>query len=290
MQRRHYDRQNGRCTRNDSIAASIDAALADGARLIAIAGGDGTIQGVLTHLATLPAARMPVLMILGGGRTNLTPRDFGARGGPVSVLQRALDPEVRLQWLRRRVLTLTQPAQPGVSGFFVAGALVDRLIRDCHRYRAGGDGPLRDGAPSTGWFLLRTAAQAVTGEYRYAPPKLTVDASALGTLSGPTALLLCTTLDHPGQLLNPYAATGTGPLRVTAVRSNAEDFWMRVPRIARGRYATDMTPVAGYLSGRCDRIEVSGLRTVALDGQELDVDPAYPIIITAGLEFEFLQP
>jgi diacylglycerol kinase (ATP) len=274
----------------EPIADALDALIDGGARVIAIAGGDGTIQGALTHLATVPSERTPKLIVLGGGRTNLTPRDFGARGGPVALFQRALRPDAWLQPLRRRVLTLSQPGMAPVSGFFLAGALVDHLVRDCHAYRAAGSGPLRHGAPSTAWFLLRTAAQAMAGAYRYAPPTLAVQAPPLGDLSGPMPLLLCTTLDHSGDLLNPYARRGEGTLRLLAVRSDARAFWQRVPRIVRGRFTEQMNAAAGYLSGRCEHIEIAGLPSVSLDGQELELDSTMPLSIAAGPEFEFLQP
>jgi diacylglycerol kinase (ATP) len=274
----------------ESIAGALDAVIAGGADLVAIAGGDGTIQAALSHLGMLPADRVPRLMVLGGGRTNLTSRDFGARGGPLAVFERARRPGAWLQTIRRRVLTLSQPGSPPYSGFFVAGGLVDQLIRECHRYRAAGEGALRDGRPSTAWFLLRTAALAATGDYVYRPPRLEVAADGLGRLSAPMPFLLCTTLEHSTELLDPYARRGAGPLRLTAVRSGAEGFWRRLPGLVRGRFADTMDADAGYLSGKCTGIRITGLRTVALDGQELELDPGQPLDIAPGREFVFLQP
>jgi diacylglycerol kinase (ATP) len=278
----------------DSVGAALDDAISANVGLIAIAGGDGTIQAALTHLTERHAAdagrRLPNLMVLGGGRTNLTPRDFGARGGPLATFERAWRGAVPLQRIRRRVLTLSQPGHAAHSGFFVAGSLVDHLIRACHQYRAAGDGPLRDGVPSTAWFLARTAVQRLAGQYYYAPPVLAVDAASLGTLAGPMPVFLCTTLDHAGDLVNPYARRGAGPLRVTAIRSQARDFWWRIPRIVRGRFTSRMHRDAGYLSGRCTRLAVTGLRSISLDGQEFDLDPNLPLTIEPGPQFEFLQP
>jgi diacylglycerol kinase family enzyme len=274
----------------ESIADALDCVVTNGAELIAIAGGDGTIQATLSHFAASAAGRVPKLMILGGGRTNLTPRDFGARQGPLGVFARARRAGGRLQKLRRQVLTLSQPGGVTTSGFFLAGSLIDQLIRDCHRYRAASGGTLREGRPSTAWFLLRTAALATTGRYRYQPPRLSVTGAGLGEISGRIALLACTTLDHNADLINPYAQRGDGPIRLSAVRSDAEDLWRYLPRIVRGRYNTAMNVDTGYLSGRCELVRISGLRTVALDGQELELDPTVALEIRAGPEFQFLQP
>lgn len=277
-----------------TVATALDTAIQSGSHVVAIAGGDGTIQAAVTHLATVSdtgTASIPALMVLGGGRTNLTAQDFSASGGPLAVFERAHKSNgTLLSIVRRRALTLQQTGRPPVSGFFVAGALIDQLIRDCHTYRSSGDGLLHDGWPSTGWFLLRSAVLACVGKYRFSPSTMQVDAGALGTLDGPVSLFACTTLAHDTGLLNPYAARGDGDLRITAVRAGASGFWWRLPRILRGRYTDAMSVSTGYLSGRSQSIRIDGLRSVTVDGQEQELDPRSPVTITPGPEFRFLQP
>jgi diacylglycerol kinase (ATP) len=273
----------------DCIADAVSAALEAGASSIAVAGGDGTLQAVVAELTRrVPAVRRPAVLILGGGRTNLIARDIGSRGEVSAVFARAIGGAVPRR-LRRAVL---QIRQGGIShqGFFLAGALVDEVIRDCHAYRAAHRGALRTGHTATAWRLPQLAALAATGKRRFGAPALKVEAAPLGRLEGPVRLLLATTLEHTAGLYNPYARRGAGALRLTAVRADAAGFWRRLPRLVTGRYSAPMRPDSGFLSGRCDVASVTGLASVTFDGQEHALDPARPVEFSASDEIEFIVP
>jgi len=102
-------------------------------------------------------------------------------------------------------------------------------------------------------------------------------------------LLLATTLLHRTGALDPYAPRGHGPLRLTAVTAGAHRFWSALPRLLTGRYSTAMTADKGYLSGRCERVRITGLAGYVLDGERFDTDPARPVEIVPGPVLRFFS-
>ena len=46
----------------------------------------------------------------------------------------------------------------------------------------------------------------------------------------------------------------------------------------------------GYLSGRCEHVQVTGLAGYVLDGERFDTDPARPVVITPGPGLRFYSP
>lgn len=278
------------------MMAGLDEALARGARRIFVLGGDGTIQAVVDHLARLPAGTgMPQLLVLGGGRTNLTAADLHGGRAALQKLESALiraarDPDGGFEIEHRHTLVVEQSPAPPRHGFFVAGAIVDSLIRRCHQDRATGNGSLRTGTCGTAWSLMRETIPALRGRPPYAFPELDLEMRGHGRLHEPIRLLLATTLTHDNRILNPYADRGEGILRVTAVTARARGFWRSLPRLVIGRYTDAMDIGHGYLSGRCEELLVRGLEAYTLDGQSFRTDPARPVAIRAGPRFAFLMP
>lgn len=276
--------------------AGLEAALVRGVRRVFVLGGDGTVQAIVDHLARrAPGLTMPQLLILGGGRTNLTAADLHGSGSALKKLESALtrsarDPAGGFELHQRHTLVMEQPPAPPRHGFFVAGAIVDSLIRRCHHDRATGSGSLRTGTHSTAWTLIKEAVPALRGRAPYAFPQLDLEVPGLGGLREPMRLLLASTLTHGNRMLNPYADRGAGILRITAVTAGASGFWRSLPRLVTGRYSEAMNIQRGYLSGRCGGFVVRGLDGYTLDGQSFSADPMRPVAVRTGPRFDFLVP
>jgi len=260
-------------------------------KTLVVCGGDGTLQGVVTLLAEqFNPAHCPRLLVLGGGRTNYTARDLGTHKHLIDLLDRLLEAPQTLSQSTRHTLCVRQEGQPNRHGFLLAGALVDHVIRDCHRFRLSGSSRLRRGHFSTPIRLTQLAALSAIGKCRYASPMMRIRAAALGEMSGPVRLLLMTSLDHRFSSLQPFAARGEGSLRIAAVKRDARSFWLRLPRILRGRHDENMLPESGYLSGQSQAIEICGMTSVCLDGQQFCYPADKPIAIEPGIGLEFLHP
>jgi diacylglycerol kinase family enzyme len=281
------------------MSAALDRRLMRGTRRLDlfVLAGDGTVHALVDRLVRLPPdLPMPRLLVLGGGRTNLTAADLDGTGDVLAKLETAFTrsrstsaarPAVQL----RRVLVVEQPPAPARHGFFIAGGLVDETIRACHVWRADG-GAIRRSHLGTMFYLLTLALSALIGRPRLRSPQLRVTAEGRGTLEGPMRFLVATTLEHRNGAFDPYAqrAEPAGSPRLTAVIAGARRFWRSLGDLLRGRFGKHMTPEGGYLSGGSEHIEVWGLRGYTLDGEEFACDPARPVLIRGGARLEFLRP
>ncbi|MPZ44806.1 MAG: hypothetical protein GEV05_15670 [Betaproteobacteria bacterium] len=281
-----------RATDSAEIAAAMDLLLDRRQQKIFILSGDGTVQAVVDRLVSLPAdVPQPQLLVLGGGRSNVTAGDLGGRGDVLSKLETALQrwrDGAALGVEVRHVLRIEQPPAPARHGFFLAAGLVDYAIRTCHSDREKGSGTLRAGSAATLWSLLKLVLPAMLGQYKPPLDDLRIEVPGRKVLAKPARLLIVTTLQKRQGLFNPYAEEGLGALRFTAVGARGMGFWARLPLIVTGRFTRDMDVRHGYLSGRCDALRVLRLSSYTLDGEEFDIDPARPVTIRAGSRLTFL--
>jgi diacylglycerol kinase family enzyme len=275
-----------------SVAAALDRALARGQPALFVLAGDGTVQAIVEHLARLPdAVPLPPLLVLGGGRTNMTAADLRGRGSVLRKLDAALlawRAGRALQTEQRQTLQVAQPPAPARHGFFLAAGLVDRVIRACHARRAGQSHGLRTGHAATAFSVLTLAFGAL--RRRRPPSELRVAVPGYPALDAPARLLIATTLQRRHGLLDPYARRGQGELRFTAIAARGPGFWARLPAVATGGFTKRMSAEHGYLSGRGERVEVLGAASYTLDGEEFDADPSRALVITPGRRLQFLTP
>ena len=272
------------------IAAALAEIQPSRSDQLIVIGGDGTLQAAVSELADqADRGEAPALCMLGGGRTNFTARDLGSHERLLGALEHLISRPEDWSSTERPVLRISGSEHGTLYGFFVAGALVDAVIRDCHAYRARG-GWLRQGNAATPLRLLQLGLLGLSGRRRFSLPKLKLQAEGLGELSGTTRILLVTSLQHESGLLNPYAALGSGAVRLTAIQRGARGFWRRLPALLTGRLALADGPRQGYLSGSAPRLRVSGLASICLDGQEYPLDPARTLDIESGPVFRFLHP
>lgn len=275
------------------VHAGLDTILARGQRRLFVLAGDGTVQAIVDRLATLPAGTpLPQLLVLGGGRTNLTAADLDGCGDVLKKLEAAFrhcQGDAAFEVEDRHTLTIEQAPAPPRRGFFVAAGFVDSAIRAARHHRDSGRGAMRTGHLSTAWYLLKLAVLSVLGRSPLVCPDLDIDAPGCGRLRGPNRVLIATTLHHRGRLFNPYAERGEGVVRINAVAQRAP-FWRALPRLLTGKFTQRMNPQAGYLSGRCEGLTVHGVSGYSLDGEEFDTDPARPVVIRVGPRIGFLKP
>ena len=281
-------------TSEQDLKSAIQAIVDQPPERLIVCAGDGTVQALITAMADLDQSNRPDLLLLGGGRTNYTARDLGTHSAPERLLARSADPNSKWRRSIRHSLILRQKGQPDRHGFFVAGALLDDIIRDCHRYRQEHRTSrlawLRTGHASSAWRVAQLAIQRLLGRHSFNAHPMSIDAEGLDSLQGDLKLVLMTTLEHRGQTLNPYAERGQGTLRLTAMRANADGFWRHLPRLLRGRYHAAMTPSQGFLSGRCTSATINGLQQVSLDGQEHDYRADRELQVLTGPAFHFIHP
>jgi len=122
-------------TPQDVLKALMDFASRD-VDLLAVNGGDGTVQAVLTGLFHhQPFAILPMLAVLQSGTTSMTARDVGFTGSPVKALEKifgwadsgAGDPRI----IERPVLQVQAPGHDSRYGMFFGTAGIYQGANRC---------------------------------------------------------------------------------------------------------------------------------------------------------------
>ncbi|MEJ0100902.1 MAG: diacylglycerol kinase family protein [Pseudomonadota bacterium] len=274
-----------------SVCALLDRLRASGQQQIWVLAGDGTLHAMADYFAARGGDWSPGLLLLAGGRANLVPRECG--GYPaMPMLRKALAAWREGRPLREErlpTLQVSQAGQPTRHGFLLAGAMIHDVLSELVAHRAAGW--WRTGFFSGPYVYTRLIVLGLLGRKPLPPAAHIVTRLAgRGELAAPVRILLASTLELRRALYNPFAARGTGPVRLTAIAADAPRFWRRLPKIIKGRFDNDMDLAQGFLSGRGERAELLGVAGYALDGEIFAADPAQPLVFTAGVALKVLHP
>lgn len=208
-------------TNGPQICASVDAFLLAGIDLLAVVGGDGTVQAVLNHLfTTRPMGKWPVLTIIPGGTTNMTALDLGIHGRPEHILRelsKCLLKQTSPILLRRHVLCIEQAGTAKVYGMFFGLGLIARAVifSQGRIKQLGITGEIYSAIITLGYF-----AGVLLGrrEGAWAPVQMSIIQKNGETLRGTYSFLFASTLDRLLFGMRPYWGRGEEPLHVTCVR------------------------------------------------------------------------
>jgi hypothetical protein len=271
----------------------FEAALAElaaaGVRCLALNGGDGTVQAVLTTLALRsPFAAPPQLLVLAGGTTNMSAYDLGSHGNPPALLRALL--AGRLTVTRRRVLEVREDDGTARCGFFLTAGGLPQAVRECRAFRARSRLPgLGGGLGTAAWIAGRLARLAV-GRAPFAPLPLTFQAGDAPAVTRDAFLLLATTQRRLALGIRPWWHGAGGPIHVTTISRPARRLALALPGLLRGRPPAFADAEAGYDSRSTDAFTLTPGGGYALDGEDYFPPAGSALAVRAGPEFEFLCP
>jgi diacylglycerol kinase (ATP) len=252
----------------------VREALKDFARqevdLLAVNGGDGTVQAVLTALFHhQPFETQPLLAVLQSGTTSMTARDVGFAGSRVRSLKKLFywaaagdgNPEV----IQRPVLQVTAPGHRTRYGMFFGACAIYQGIQYFHRHvnikgLRGEIGP--------GLTILRFLWSAVRRRSDFISPvpvAIALDDSPPQQFD--SLLVLVSTLERLFFGFYPYWGDESGPLHYTAVRAQPRCLLRALPSILRGRMGPHGTTANGFFSHNAHEIKLSLDSGFTLDGQ-----------------------
>jgi len=279
--------------------ADVAAALRDFARrgidVVAINGGDGTVQAVLTAiLGEAIFESPPLLAVLAAGTTSMIAGDVGLRGPRAQGLRRLHDwarsPSSRGGLVERSVMRLEHVpgARPAFGMFFGAAGIEQGIHYTLHRIHPRG--PRGDlGAGLALAALLLGLARGQAGTVR--PVPLTVAVDGESPHRGDHLVLMITTLERLVVGLRPFWGQGPGPLRYTAVLGRPRRLLAALPRVLRGRAGGPVTADNGYVSRNVSeaRLWLDGAG-YTLDGEMFTAQPGRgPIVLRAGGRATFVR-
>ena len=256
-------------TPQDVLKALMDFASRD-VDLLAVNGGDGTVQAVLTGLFHhQPFAILPMLAVLQSGTTSMTARDVGFSGSRVKSLRKlfkwaaAGDDKPRV--VQRPVLQVQAPGHPTRYGMFFGAAAIYQGIQYFHR-KVNTKGLKGEIGP--GLTILRFLWAAVRQNSNFIPTvpiSVTLDDHPPQQLD--TFVVLVSTLERLFLGFYPYWGDESGPLHYTALRARPRYLLRALPSLLWGRKGSYGAPENGFYSHNAHEIKLNLGSGFTLDGQ-----------------------
>jgi len=276
----------------DEVTAALHAFAGEGIELLVVAGGDGTVQMVLSSLFNYrPFSKMPVLAVIPGGTTNMTALDLGVRGGPVRALrrlQRCLHEPARTRLVRRPVIRVERGEGPDVYGmFFGAGVIASGVSYFQSRIRRLGI----TGEFASGLVVLRFLGELLTGRRgRIMRPVEVAPGAGDNDIQGGTYLfVLASTLQRLLLGVRPYWGGQDEPLHVTCVRESPRRFWRSLPPLLAGR-GSKLREEDGYLSWNARVVDMAMADHFVVDGELYSAGGERSLRLSATDPAVFLVP
>ena len=286
-------------------SADVPEALAYLARqdvtLLAVDGGDGTLQRVLTEvLAGSIFESLPAIAPLPGGRTNMSAADIGSTASPAAglvVLLRAL----RTNTLERRAVrrpVLRVDSGPGTSpqyGMFFGAGVIQRALAFKHQLY-----PKRrlQGLFGAGLFLggaiLRVASGSPTGIFAPDNIGLAFHHKVMETPTDqfeikPFQLVMATTLERLFLRLRPFWGNEREPLRFTAIAANAARSPIAVWKVLRGLPPPPFALDSGYCSHNVGCLTLQMDCGFTIDGELFEPQPGRILHLATDHRLRFIR-
>ncbi len=272
-----------------AMAEILDDFSAREVGVIALDGGDGTVQAALTELLNGSAYEMsPLLCTLPSGMTNLIAGDVGGKGPPEAGFSRLIDRAhngALDQWIVERHVIRMQykdDMTPIYGMFFGAGA-VTRAIELCRRtvHRMRLEGSSAVGLTMVG-LLLRRWIKGSHEDEVFRGDDMVFEFDGSEKITGHRLLVLTSTLKHLVLGTRPFWGEGEGSLQVTSITYPPARFWRSLIPLLYGNKNRNLDPEI-YLSRKTDRLAITMNCLFTLDGELFEPTPGTPVCLeTAG--------
>ncbi len=263
--------------------------------VLAINGGDGTVQAVLTELYNGGhfGNEAPPVAVLPSGKTNLIALDLGSQGDPVEALQRLLDvarADIAPHIVARELIALSggETGITPVIGMFLGGAgLADVMVYCRERIY-----PL--GLPNSISHFITAIAVVLRQIFgiraSFLPPEpspLSISVRREGAITARFSFLFVTTLERL-LLSSEFASNGNGALKFVAVEQKPGSLLRAVLASIVGRLGH--TKLDGVHVEEADEIAIEGESSrVILDGETFRAGVGKPILLRPAHALSFVR-
>jgi len=257
-------------------SGSVHGALADLARrevnVLVVNGGDGTLQRTLSELLGKGAfERLPLIVPLRSGRTNMSALDIGSHRDPVAAVAAVMESNragtMKERVVNRPVLRVKmQPEGTTHYGMFFGAGVIHRAIEFTHRAFPEGRA---QGAFGAGLVTGLLVARAVIGSSRdlLTPDHARIRLDRRGEHQGDYLLLIASTLGRMFANIRPFWGDENGPIHYTSIASGA----IRGPRVAsriiRGKLPLTNPEDSGLVSRNVETLEFRVNCGLTVDGE-----------------------
>lgn len=291
----HTDIFHYEVERADQIGEAMRTIARISPAVLAINGGDGTVQAALTELHNGGhfEAGTPPVAVLPSGKTNLIAMDLGVQGDPVVALEKLLEiarADLAPHLVARELISLSggDSGITPVIGMFLGGAGLADVMLYC-RERIY---PL--GLPNSVSHFITAVAVVLRQVFglraSFLPPEpepLSVSVRREGAITGRFAFLFVTTLEKL-LLSGEVGSHGNGPLKFVAVEQKPVSMLRAFFASLMGRLGR--TKLVGVHVEEADEISIEGESSqVILDGETFRAGVGKPILLTRARPLSFVR-
>ncbi|RMD61314.1 MAG: hypothetical protein D6826_10210 [Alphaproteobacteria bacterium] len=300
---RHANVVHAEIDRIEDLGQALGDFIRHGVDVIALNGGDGTVQAALTALINTTAPkRRPRLAILPGGMTNLIAHDVGLKGRRADSLARlahALADGRGITEATRPVLSLRRsPDEAPVHGMFLGAAAFYRAVM-FSRQKIHPMGLERGAAFTSSLALVVLRAFFGRGNdgsddllrgarFSIAVPENGDVPAPQGEGEKEYLLFLATTLARLPLGLRPFWSEGAGRCRYTYIESPPHRLRAALLPILAGRPRPWMRR-NGYVSGCTNEIVLRMNTPIVFDGQFFTPAPGHPMVLRSDHDVVFMR-
>lgn len=263
--------------------------------LLAIAGGDGTVQATLTGLfAGCPFDAPPGLAVLPGGRTNMIAADAGVRAGGGRGMRRLLDlaadTDLTEFLVERRIVRIDNVRGAGTQyGMFFGAAGICRAIQSCRRnfHRYGLSSNIAS-ALTIGGSVVRLLSGRGGEDQICRSDEIGIAVDNEDIASHSCLLLLATTLDRLILRSRPFWSETPGPLHFSYISYPPKRLGLYVPRLLYGGPRRNL-PAGSYFSRDATSVRLKLDGPFTLDGEFFGAEPDKEIVLSSNERANFVQ-
>ncbi len=279
----------------DDVVLALKEMAARRVDMLAVIGGDGTVQASLTALFHGSPFDTPLpLAVLAGGTTNMTAADVGVDGEPPSALQRLLTwargegREARV--VRRAVMRVEcGPNRAPAFGMFFNAAGIVEVTRARWESRRRARSAIMRGGLGTAATVCKYLLGLAVGRRVVSPTRIGVRLDGQRLEATDYLALFITGLVRMAGGIRPYWGEGPGPLRYTAVAYEPKHLVLAAPALLRGRPNRYLRPEFGYVSRNIAEAVLELDADCALDGEIMARDPGHAVVVAHAGEVDFVR-
>jgi diacylglycerol kinase family enzyme len=264
-------------------------------KVLAINGGDGTVQAALTELYNGGhfGAEAPPVAVLPSGKTNLIALDLGARGDPIDTLEKLIElarTDLMPYTVARELIALRHPGAEDrpVIGMFLGGAGLAETMLYCREkiYPLG----LPNGIAHAITAIAAMAKQVFRIKASFLPPDtapVSVSLSEQAGLSGRFSVLAVTTLEKL-LLSTNIGAHREGTLKLLAIEEQPKSVIRALVAKVVGKLGRH--EVSGVHLKEANEITIEGESSnLILDGETFRAEPGRPIHLRPAQPLAFVK-
>lgn len=277
-----------------TLAEALRAVAQSRAEILAINSGDGTIMAVLSEMLLHPVfASHPSLVLLRGGRTNMTAADVGPAGSNAAALSQLLRlrAEDRLDrtLIHRPMLWVENVRdRPPLCGAFFGDAGIVQAITLCQN-RAHALG--MSAGLASAWTLVNAIVERLVRRsksplFAGTDMRINVDGAPLAASCWVTAI--ASTLDRLVLGSRPFWNVGNAPIRFTAIAAPAPGLARAAARLLYGGENRGL-PAETYVSRGAHNLTFETAGPFTLDGEIFEPEPHKLLQVSATPPLAFLK-